>query len=57
MSESVAAESVTLLRDNMTVHTASDALKADLAAVGKQMASEWAENVGAEGQAILEALN
>lgn len=57
MSESVAAESVTVLQDNMTVHAASDALAADLAAVGQQMASEWAESVGAEGQAILDALN
>ncbi|MDJ0994914.1 MAG: TRAP transporter substrate-binding protein [Dinoroseobacter sp.] len=57
MSESVAAESVTVLKENMTVHAASDALAADLAAVGQQMASEWADSVGAEGQAILEALN
>lgn len=57
MSESVAVESVTVLQDNMTVHAASDALAADLAAVGQQMASEWAESVGAEGQAILDALN
>jgi TRAP-type C4-dicarboxylate transport system substrate-binding protein len=57
MSEAVAAESVEQLRANMTVHSASEALSADLAAVGATMAQEWAAQVGAEGQAILDALN
>lgn len=56
MSESVAAESVGTLGENMTVHTASDALIADLSAVGETMAAEWAENVGAEAQTLLDAL-
>jgi hypothetical protein len=31
-------------------------LSADLAVVGKKMAMEWAESVGPEGQAILDAV-
>lgn len=56
MSETVAASSVTELGEHMTVHAADATLAADLAAVGETMALEWAENVGAEGQAILDAL-
>ncbi len=56
MSQSVAAESVAELGKNMTVHAANEALAADLAAVGETMALEWAESVGPDGQAILDAL-
>ena len=56
MSEAVAAESVAELGKNMTVHAANEALAADLAAVGETMALEWAESVGPNGQAILDAL-
>jgi TRAP-type C4-dicarboxylate transport system substrate-binding protein len=56
MSQSVAGEAVAELAKNMTVHAPSEALIADLAAVGETMAAEWAERVGAEGQTILDAL-
>lgn len=56
MSESVATETVAELGENMTVHAASEALMSDLSAVGETMAAEWAENVGPEGQALLDAL-
>lgn len=56
MSESVAASSVAELKNHMTVHSINEALSADLAVVGKKMAMEWAESVGPEGQAILDAV-
>jgi TRAP-type C4-dicarboxylate transport system substrate-binding protein len=57
MSAEVAGAAVAELADNMTVHIPSEALVADLAAVGETMAAEWAESVGAEGRTILDALN
>jgi TRAP-type C4-dicarboxylate transport system substrate-binding protein len=56
MSESIAVSSVDELREHMTVHTADTALSTDLATVGAQMALEWAESVGPDGQSILDAL-
>ncbi len=56
MSEEIAVSSVAELREHMTVHVPDAALSADLAAVGDTMALEWAKSVGAEGQAILDAL-
>lgn len=56
MSEEIAVTSVAELREHMTVHTPDAALSADLAAVGDKMATEWAESVGAEGKAVLDAL-
>jgi TRAP-type C4-dicarboxylate transport system substrate-binding protein len=56
MSESVAASSVAELKTHMTVHSVNEALSEDLAAVGEKMAMEWAESVGPEGQAILDAV-
>ena len=40
----------------MTVRPISDELLVDLAGVGETMAREWAESVGEDGQAILDAL-
>ncbi|WP_234990234.1 TRAP transporter substrate-binding protein [Roseivivax lentus] len=57
MSAAIAEESVAELGANMTVHMPSDTLKADLGTVGETMAAEWAESVGEDGQAILDALN
>ena len=56
MSEAVAEKSVTELGANMTVRPISDELLVDLAGVGETMAREWAESVGEDGQAILDAL-
>ena len=56
MSEEVSNESVKELAANMTVHQPSEALSADLAEVGKTMATEWAASVGDEGKMILDTL-
>jgi TRAP-type C4-dicarboxylate transport system substrate-binding protein len=56
MSESVSTESVEELSEHMSVNAPTEALSADLAAVGDTMAAEWAESVGEDGQAILDAL-
>jgi TRAP-type C4-dicarboxylate transport system substrate-binding protein len=57
MSAEIATSSVTELGKHMTVKAASEALSADLAVVGETMAREWAESVGPDGQALLDALN
>ena len=56
MSREVAETSVAELGEHMTVKAPDAALSADLAAVGETMAAEWAESVGPEGQAVLNAL-
>lgn len=56
MSADVAATSVSTLGENMNVRDVPEALVADLAAVGQTMAAEWAESVGDEAQAILDAV-
>jgi len=56
MSEAVAEKSVTELGANMTVRPVPDELLVDLAGVGETMAREWADSVGEDGQAILDAL-
>ena len=40
----------------MTVHEPSEQLVDDLQAVGKQMATEWVDSAGPDGQAILDAV-
>ncbi|WP_223426947.1 TRAP transporter substrate-binding protein [Tateyamaria pelophila] len=56
MSEEIAISSVAELGEHMTVNTPDAQLSADLAAVGETMALEWAESVGPDGQAVLDAL-
>lgn len=56
LSQSVSGSSVEELGSNLTVHQPSDALAEGLAEVGEQMAGEWAESAGPDGQAILDAL-
>jgi TRAP-type C4-dicarboxylate transport system substrate-binding protein len=56
MSRQVAETSVAELKEHMTVHAVNETLSADLAVVGEKMAMEWAESVGPEGQAILDAI-
>jgi TRAP-type C4-dicarboxylate transport system substrate-binding protein len=45
----------TLVKNGMTVNEPSPEMKAQLAKIGEQMASEWEKNAGADGQAILKA--
>ncbi|TFL16529.1 TRAP transporter substrate-binding protein [Jannaschia formosa] len=57
MSEEVAQSSVATLGENMTVRPVPEALVSALEEVGQTMAQEWAESVGEEAQAILDAVN
>ncbi len=45
----------TLAKNGMTLHEPDAAMKAAFTKVGKQMAREWEEKAGADGQAILKA--
>jgi len=45
----------TLAKNGMTIHQPDAAMKAAFAKVGTQMAKEWEEKAGADGQAILKA--
>ena len=45
----------TLAKNGMTLHEPSAAMKAAFTKVGKQMAAEWEQKAGADGQAILKA--
>jgi TRAP-type C4-dicarboxylate transport system substrate-binding protein len=56
MSKEIAETSVAELGEHMMVKAPDAALSADLAVVGDTMAREWAESVGPEGQAVLDAL-
>lgn len=56
MSEEVLESTTTTLGENMQVHEPSEQLQQDLQAVGEQMATEWADAAGEEGQKILDAL-
>ena len=44
-----------LAANGMSVQAPGEALSAELAGIGAQMASEWAESAGADGQAAIEA--
>ena len=46
-----------LREGGMTVQPASDALQAELNAIGETMATEWKAAAGAEGAAIVDAFN
>ena len=46
-----------LAKNGMTLHDPSAAMKAAFEKVGAQMAKEWEEKAGADGQAILKAYN
>lgn len=56
MSREVLESTTQTLSENMQVHEPSEQLQQDLQEVGEQMASEWAERAGEDGQKILEAL-
>lgn len=56
MSQEVTESTTTELGENLTVHAPSGALKADLQAVGEQMASEWADAAGPDGETVLDAV-
>lgn len=56
MSEEVLETTTKTLGENMQVHEPSEQLQQDLQAVGKQMAAEWSEAAGEDGQKILDAL-
>ena len=56
MSREVLESTTQTLSENMQVHEPSEQLQQDLQDVGEQMASEWAERAGEDGQKILEAL-
>ena len=43
-----------LVKHGMTVEEASDTLKEELKAIGEQMTSDWLEDAGEEGQAIID---
>jgi TRAP-type C4-dicarboxylate transport system substrate-binding protein len=45
----------TLAKNGMTLHEPSAAMKAAFTKVGAQMAKEWEDKAGADGQAILKA--
>ncbi|SER55840.1 TRAP-type C4-dicarboxylate transport system, substrate-binding protein [Faunimonas pinastri] len=45
----------TMAEKGMTVSDASDAMKTELAGIGKTMASEWAAKAGSDGAAILDS--
>jgi TRAP-type C4-dicarboxylate transport system substrate-binding protein len=45
----------TLAKNGMTLHEPSAAMKAAFEKVGAQMAKEWEDKAGADGQAILKA--
>lgn len=56
MSQDVLESTTKTLSENMQVHEPSEQLQQDLQAVGEQMAAEWAEAAGEDGQKILDAL-
>jgi TRAP-type transport system periplasmic protein len=57
MSREVLDTTTKTLSENMQVHEPSEQLQQDLQAIGEQMASEWADSAGEDGQKILDALN
>ncbi|WP_163576846.1 TRAP transporter substrate-binding protein [Halomonas faecis] len=56
MSEAVFEESTADLGERMTILEPSDTLRQQLNEIGKTMASEWSEEVGPDGQTVLEAI-
>ena len=57
MARRETSEKTQILRDNgMEVSAPTEQFKRELQAIGKEMATEWAKEAGADGQAILEAL-
>ena len=57
MARRETAEKTQILREKgMEVSAPTEQFKRELQAIGKEMASEWAREAGAEGQAILKAM-
>lgn len=56
-SEEITASTVGELAENMTVHEPSEALRAELQAIGEEMAAEWVAETGEAGQSVLDAVN
>jgi TRAP-type C4-dicarboxylate transport system substrate-binding protein len=50
-----AAQIATLAEKGMTVMEPSETLRAELVAIGETMTTEWLEQAGAEGQAVIDA--
>ena len=56
MSEEEMTSTVDALGKELTVHEPTDELMSGLREVGETMSAEWVEEVGAEGQEVLDAV-